>query len=275
MSVFMRNRLQIDAREVFEKAATNPLETKDLESMSLHTRCKIIRNVVDVVSTSMQASASIVARTNLQRLSKSFPVSDAYYQWQDRGLNSFISTLRSRDNKALLDNLRSWDSLPQHLQENSLVQSCKLHQRSYMTGISDTLRVDHEFKDIPFRISSTTGKRSIILGLFKGNLRARKATITQNNNPTFDFTNAEFALDTAHHEMTHAIHFSLALAFSNRTIRQDHPLYKEAEYFHAINRYDAIVPSNITGPYEAQTHEHLAETQGNSLSRAIMELTYS
>jgi len=95
-----------------------------------------------------------------------------------------------------------------------------------MMGVAERLPLAHSFRNMTSKRIRGIGK-TILYGTFHGDMERRKGYITQNINEDAGFNDPEMALDTAHHETTHSIHFGLALAYQDGIIRADHPLHDD------------------------------------------------
>lgn len=270
----MLRKRQIDIRAAYERALWEPLDFDEIKDMSVSTRCALIKKVLEAQSNGTNHENVFgMSRISLERLAKSFDITEEFHDWQSRKRRVFTHELTANDNetgKLILDSFRNWDSISVEQQQTAVVESAKLHAASYAEGVCEPIPYDYVFKDGAFRRSSKGV--TLVLGGFCGDVVTGRANITQYmqhgmmpNDPLDAFT-------TAHHETTHLLQHFLACASYRNMITPAHPLHREALYFREVDRHKANIPSSSFAAYRAQPYEVLAELEGSKIASTIQAL---
>ncbi len=261
-----RAKERLDLREVLERARTGTIEIEDIHTLSLSSRCALIRRMIDADN----GVSNRTSATSLLRLSKTFEISEDFHEWQRQRRQSLIRATTKLENLSILDGFRNWHSISLDDKKSALKQSVRLHRDTYVQGLTEKLPFNHEF--LEGGLSQKGKNLTLIFGSFSGDLKTGHCRIRQyqlygelQRNPLEAFT-------TAHHEATHLIQHHLSVAFHKNQISPSHPLYQEAAYFHAIDTHKAYIPSAYAEAYAAQPNEVFAEGEGSKISSAIQAL---
>lgn len=265
----MRNNVN-DFSDIFDLAAKGLLHGGQIEALSLHTRCRLISGLADVLKKNPAIDWNNIVSDSLGRISKSFQVSDHYYEWEDLKIKILEKRLKNREFRPTLNAVRHWKKMPEAAQKEALVDLSVAHYRTFSEGMGAPVPISHTF--VSWMPRKSQGNVVVLYGTFNGSLARGKGKIKQNIHEAANFGDALHALDTSHHEMTHGIHFFLANEFHHGRVRPDHPLYEEARYFHAMEVRQADVPPMIYNAYRAQMLEYLAEAGGTRVAKMIYEL---
>lgn len=258
-----------ELRELLDGAMYGPLPAEQIRKLPLHTRCRLIRHMTMKILTSGHVDWNALTEQSLAQISKSFDVSDAYVAWQEKRANQLLRQLKQKPYRQTLNVFRHWAHASDHQRKEALQTTTRAHQRIFTEGVAAPLPVAHVFVNTPPR---RFGKNThMIYSTFTGDIDKAKGRIKQNTHPwVFDYPHS--AIEAAHHEMSHAMHFTLAVEYHYGRIRPDHPLHEDARYFHAMEVRKAGVPPTIPDVYNGQTFEVLAAREGASLAKAIYTL---
>lgn len=258
-----------ELRELLDEAMYGPLAADQIRQLPLHTRCRLIRHMTAKLLARKQVDWNTLTANSLERLCKSFDISDHYVEWQEKRADILLRQMKRKENKSTLNVFRHWSHSSDAQCKEAIRATARIHQRVFAEGVATLLPVAHVF--VLMQPRRNNGQTNMFFSTFSSSLETGKGRIRQNTHP-WVFGNAHAALDSAHHEMSHAIHFSLAVEYHRRRIRPDHPLHDDARYFHAAEVYKAGVPPSIPSVYNAQTFEVLAAREGASIGKRIYEL---
>lgn len=259
----------IDLRVLSERALYEPMTVDDISSLSLSSRCALIRKILEERAKNPPI-LPYASDASLVSLSKTFNISTGFHDWQRRKRQILIHDFTLEENAHILTAYRNWEYIPIEEKQSALRESVRLHQKCYVEGLCEKLPYTHEFAEGALRAS----REGVVLifGGFSGNLKTGHGRITQYSYYGELIRNPKEAFNTAHHEATHLVHHHFAVAFHRHQIPPSHPFYAEAEYFHEIDRHKAYVPSVYTIPYSAQPHEVFANWEGEKISAALEAL---
>ena len=258
-------------RELFERAVMGPITKRDLEGTSVHARLRLIGTVRDALFDQASPGSPSIQHLNLMTIENTFKASERFCAWQDKRRAVFLNEIGKREHSGLRKVFSSWRSQPMSERKRALIQTSTMHQHAYMSGVADVLPVQHRFHASPaFNVG---GRIVMTFGGFRGDFVNRRGYLRHNTGTGSFLFNAQFTLETNHHETTHALQFMLADAFRRKTIREDHMLYEEARVFSEIDRLSGVLPAALGRAYEAQLHERLAESEGVEIAEAIMEMS--
>jgi hypothetical protein len=256
--------------EIFALAMTGGLDGETLQSLSLHTRCRLIANMADTLKQNPKIDWQDIVSNSLERVSKSFQVSDNYFEWEDAKTRILEKRLKHKKYRSVLNAFRHWSKMPEIVKREALKEVTSLQHATFVEGLADPLPISHTFVHWnPYKIK---GQALMLYGTFNGSFSRSKGKIKQNTHEGAKFNDPLHALDTGLHEMCHGIHFSLANEYHHARIRPDHPLHEEARYFHALEVRKADVPPTFYHAYRAQAFEFLAETGGTRMAQMIYGL---
>lgn len=257
--------------EIFDLAMSGNLDRETFQSISLHTRCRIVTAMAGELSVNPRVDQFGIVSQSLARLNCSFEISDDYYEWQEARRKILERVLKQRRYRSTLNVFKHWTKASGEARQDALRTTSNMHQKVYLEGMVPVISIKHTFSSrSPKQLKE--GMVLLLLGTFKGDLAKGSGRIRQNIAEEANFDCPIVALNTAHHEMTHGIHFSLAHEYHQGRIRPDHPLYEDARYFHAIEvRHVAIQPMH-SSLHEIQAFEYLAETEGCAISQTVCEL---
>ncbi len=260
-----------ELRALLDQAMYGPLPMEVIRTLPLHTRCRLIRHMTLNILANKHVDWNNLAQRSLELISKSFDVSEGYQTWHEKRKAILMRHIKQKPFRQTLNILRHWGHASDTQRKEALAESASLHHTTFTEGLSYRLPIRHVF--VNMRPRRHNGSTYFLYGTFNGDLEREKGKIKQNTHP-LSFNDASDALNTAHHEMSHAIHFSLAVEYHHSRIRPDHPLYEDARYFHAMEVRKADVPPSIPDAYRAQTFEFLAGHEGKSIAQRIYELAH-
>ncbi len=256
--------------EIFALAMTGGLDGESLQSLSLHTRCRLITNMADTLKQNPAIDWHDIVSNSLERVSKSFRVSDKYYEWEDIKARLFEKRLKYKKYRPVLNAFRHWAKMPDSVKRETLRDVTSLQHITFVEGLAESLPISHTF--VHQRPFENRGSSLVLFGTFNGSFHYGRGRIRQNTHLEAAFNNPYHALETGIHEMCHGIHFSLANEYHHARIRADHPLHEEAKYFHAIEIRKTGIPPHFRNAYKAQTFEFLAETSGRRMAQMVYGL---
>lgn len=262
---------------IYHAALFDGISQGDIADLTLHGKCNLIRNLVEGLRNKIpqkEIGSGRIARQSLVVIVNSFEPSDDLINFQEQKRGMLFKLFAQDENKALAESIAGWEDLTIEEKEDVLIQTSSLHQRIYLLGTADRIAVNWVFID--GELSSY--RRNIkILGGFSGNLSNEFGTTRISKDYMHDVGKA---LNSVHHETTHAIQFALAVAYDRNRITPSHILYDDARMFHAIEINKAVVPCGVLkdseqDAYENQVHEVLANSEGNEISSVLIELANS
>ena len=262
--------MTLDLRVLVEKSLHEPLTIRDIEQLSVSSRCALIKRIVDKSRSKKTVGSFRPANDSLQALNSAFNISSGFHDWQRRKRQQLITKITDRDNRHILTAYRNWPKLSNSAKQFVLKQSVTLHRDVYVEGLSEKLPYSHIFQEGALRHT----REGIILtyGSFSGNLKTGLSKITQYLHCGELLKDAKEAFNTGHHEGSHLIQHHFAVAFHRNQIPHSHPLFLEASYFHSVDRHKAHIPSSYGDVYKGQPNEVFAHWEGEKISTAIDSL---
>ncbi len=262
---------------IYNAALFDGINESDIADLTLHGKCNLISNLVESLRNKIpqkEMGSGRIARQSLVVIVNSFEPSDDLVKFQEQKREMLLRSFVQDENRALAESIADWEDLNIEEKEDVLIQTSSLHQRIYLLGTADRIAVNWVFVDGEL---SSYRHNIKVLGGFSGNLSNEFGTTRISKDYMHD---AGESLNSAHHETTHAIQFALAVAYNRNRITPNHILYNDARMFHAIEINKAVVPCGVLksteqDAYENQVHEVLADSEGNEISSALIELANS
>ena len=271
MTLIKQRARTVNIQEAYERALWEPLDLDEIREMSVSTRCALIRKVLDAQNDNVKRETVYgMSLTSLERLGKSFEISEGFHEWQRNKRRVLVNALTRPENTDILDVYKNWDNSSVVEQQAVLKKSALLHAKVYAQGICELLPYQHVFKEGAIR--QTLNGIGIVFGGFNGDITTGKSEIVQYTDYGRMLESPFEAFVTAHHETTHLIQHHLAFSINRNSISRAHPLYNEALYFREIDRHKAVIPSANFSAYSAQPYEVLAEWEGAKIASSIQSL---
>lgn len=265
----------VDLRLLVEKSLREPLRLEDIEGLSISSRCELLARLLEKENkrpaSHLYAPVESTTLKSIFTLNSNFEISEAFHGWQKKKRLRLVSEFKRRSNRPILVAYKNWSRITDATKQYALRASVALHRNVYMDGMFDRLPYRYIFKVGACR---RVGADVILnIGGFEGEVRTSHAQINQyTDHPRF-YDSAEEAFDTAHHEGTHLVQFHFALAYHRNQVPMAHPFFKEAAYFHSIDRRRAYVSSRTSqSAHWSQPYEVLARWEAAKISRAVKGL---
>jgi len=262
---------------IYRRALFEGISEDDVSKISLHGKCNIIYGLVGALRDKIpqrELGNGRVARESLVTIVNSFAPSEGLIDFQDKKRQTLIRNFAEDDNGQLMGAISSWDDLDRGEKEGVLIHSASLHQKIYLTGVADRIPVNWIFSN-----SQQQGARHNvkIIGGFSGDISNEYGSIRIDIESIHDVGEV---LNSTHHETTHAIQFALASSFHRNRINPAHILFDDARMFHAIEVNKAFISCMVLKhseqeAYQQQVHEVLADSEGEVISSALIELANS
>lgn len=274
MGVSDRSRLD----GLFNQALFEGISDDDLSGVTMHGKCKLITDLVGAlrgkVPQRMHGHGK-VARSSLVAIVDTFEPSDNFMTFQTQKRSRFLSEMESDKHAELRDRIMRWSDMDNEARQDTLIATTSLHQYTYLSGFVDRIPINWVFNE---GIKNTGRPGLIVVGGFSGDLTAEYGRIRQDISEHSHFEEPGVALNTGHHETTHAIQFALANAYHHNRINSTHKLYDDARMFHAIEVNKAVIPCSVLKrsdqtAYQKQVHEVLADAEGEAISEALLDLS--
>lgn len=259
-------------KDIYNKALHERLVSDDIADLSVYSRCQIIHDLVGALRAKVPQAKHGTARhtrESLLLIAQSFEPSGALLSEQYKKRKRFLNEIQQDHNSDILLCFQNWQDVAPADKKNAIERVSGLHQKIYMSGIADVIPVEHYFKD-----NMMAGVDKKLLGGFAGEISKSRGKMSHNFGLYSDLA---CALETTHHETTHAIQFGLACAYHYQKIRPDHALFEDAKIFHAIEVNKAMISLGVLksteiDAYTQQMHEILAEDEGRLIGAGIMEM---